>query len=99
MLVTFVATVVSKVGIMTEAVTGLLVVGFALTVHLVHQPYDDDVLDRLETYSLYATVITLVAGLYFLGNEIENDIKVRVGLGIAPSCRLLVLCELGLPVE
>jgi len=62
----------AKYGEMSEALAGLCVTVFAMIVHLKCQPYEDEELDRLESGSLYATVITLICGLFFYSNEINH---------------------------
>jgi len=71
-LVIAVTVFVAGFGATTEALGGLIIANFALIAHLRCQPYEDDSLDQLESYSLYTTVITLIGGLFFYSGEVDT---------------------------
>jgi len=72
--VIFVTVFLTPYGPMTEALAGLSIGVFALVLHLCSDPYIDNDLNHLESGSLYATIITLICGLFFYSHELDEAI-------------------------
>mmetsp|Transcript_29150 Transcript_29150/g.36587 ORF Transcript_29150/g.36587 Transcript_29150/m.36587 type:complete len:734 (+) Transcript_29150:3-2204(+) len=70
--IVFCTVFISRVGPMVEALAGAILVIFATILHMVCNPYEDDSLDRLEQFSLYATLATIMTGLFFYSGEISS---------------------------
>jgi len=80
-LLVFITVFVKAVGPLTEATSSMILVCFTLILHLHVMPYDTDDLNSLESVSLYASLITLLCGIYFYSNELdEGSVEFFVGL-------------------
>jgi len=72
--VIFITVFVSQTGsVLAEVTTALAFTVFAIVLHLRHQPYEDDDLDLLECFALYAAAVTLFSGVYFYNEDFAND--------------------------
>mmetsp|Transcript_7318 Transcript_7318/g.9646 ORF Transcript_7318/g.9646 Transcript_7318/m.9646 type:complete len:568 (+) Transcript_7318:2-1705(+) len=72
-LVIFITVFVEPVGELTEVAAALAVTFLATILHLHYQPYEEDDLDTLETFALYASALTLFSGVFFYSDEISSD--------------------------
>jgi len=70
--IVFVTVFVHQVGPITEATSGIIVLGITLASHLHCQPYETKDLNDMETASLYVSILTLSSGLYFYSGEIDS---------------------------
>jgi len=91
----------TPLGPMTEALSGLVVAGMALILQLKCIPFIDDDLNLLESMSLYATVITLVCGLFFYSHELDDVsafalLSLIIIIGIANMVFVCYFVKIGL---
>ena len=70
-LIIFVSVFLSEIGTATQSLGATSITFFALYVHLRAMPYEEDVLDNLEQYSLLTSLFTLYCGLFFFQDEID----------------------------
>jgi hypothetical protein len=65
-----VATFGLRATVQTQGMLALLVLMLALTGHLIFQPYDEPILDRLEFFGLGAATVTLYFGMFFFTDDV-----------------------------
>ncbi len=65
-----VATFGLRATVQTQGMLALLVLMLALTGHLIYQPYDEPILDRLEFFGLGAATVTLYFGMFFFTDDV-----------------------------
>ncbi len=65
-----VATFGLRATVQTQGMIALLVLMLALTGHLIYQPYDEPILDRLEFFGLGAATVTLYFGMFFFTDDV-----------------------------
>lgn len=69
--IVFVTTFVHQIGPLTEVTSALIVCGISLGLHLQFDPFMNKTLNDMESLSLYASILTLVFGIYFYSDEID----------------------------
>ncbi|CDW88390.1 UNKNOWN [Stylonychia lemnae] len=70
-LIAIIATVLSKLGAITQAMLGLIVIGSSAAVNLKTEPFYQSPLNRLESLSLLSSLIAIYSGIFFISDKSE----------------------------